>query len=188
MSGSDSGGGHAHPSGACEGRAGEVPAIQRHLHCSQERKGTAESVEALKGIEGGQLHICFLPCIREKEELSTKHPPKCVTHGSASSNYVQKHQNFSWKHLVCLDCLQKCSSICSYQSVSVHIWFKLHWLKWFLRVWLPVLFQKIELQIAIENYKFFMYESLLSSTEGIKAFREVKPHVTPEGGLMLETH
>lgn len=56
MSGSDSGGGHAHPSGACEGRAGEVPAIQRCLHCSQERKGRAQSGEALNGTEGGQLH------------------------------------------------------------------------------------------------------------------------------------
>lgn len=57
----------------------------------------------------------------------------------------------------------------------------------FLQVWLPFLFQKIELQIATENYKFFIYESLLSSTEGIKSFREVMQHVTLEGGLILET-
>lgn len=54
-----------------------------------------------------------------------------------------------------------------------------------LQVWLPFLFQKIELQIAIENYKFFIYESLLSSTEGIKALREMMQHVTPEGGLIF---
>lgn len=36
---SDSGGSDAHQTGAGQGRAGEVPAVQRHLHCNEEGKG-----------------------------------------------------------------------------------------------------------------------------------------------------
>lgn len=39
VSGSHSGGGDAHQTGPGQGRAGEVPAVQRHLHRPQKRKG-----------------------------------------------------------------------------------------------------------------------------------------------------
>lgn len=39
VSGSDSGGGDAHQTSSGQGRAGEVSAVQRHLHRPQERKG-----------------------------------------------------------------------------------------------------------------------------------------------------
>lgn len=39
VSGSHRGGGDAHQTGPGQGRAGEVPAVQRHLHRPQERKG-----------------------------------------------------------------------------------------------------------------------------------------------------
>lgn len=36
---SDGGGSDAHQTGAGEGRAGEVPAVQRHLQCHEEGEG-----------------------------------------------------------------------------------------------------------------------------------------------------
>lgn len=40
VSGPHSGGGDAHQAGSCQGRAGEVPTVQRNLHRPQERKGS----------------------------------------------------------------------------------------------------------------------------------------------------
>lgn len=56
---SDSGGGNAHQAGAGQGRAGEVPAVQRHLHCNEEGKGNICLHDASFIRTGPSVHCLY---------------------------------------------------------------------------------------------------------------------------------
>lgn len=109
---SDSGRGDAHQTGAGQGRAGEVPAVQRHLHCNEEGKGNIRFHETIFISAGpGPLYFRFTLNVNRFEFWNLClhpflwHQPPCVLLQLCFCCRTKRFSFFTWSY-ICQFCIK----------------------------------------------------------------------------------